>query len=184
MANIKVRGRIDALVVEDALAKQIKERKFGVEGRVQKASSTDLLEIVHSSGSWSGEYGRITEIDISRGTEVNNRREEERRKENERDERWLRLPAAEKAKASTTFEMSYCTRVFGKIKCEVPEEAQEAAYKIRVAYFEKNTRSFNCPASAYPETIMPRSGKNIRSVVSDRMNVSNLSDEIVAYPES
>lgn len=173
MATIKIRGRTDALIVDDSVAKKIKDRKFGVEGHVTKAEPNDLLEISHGGGTWCGEYGRITEIDIPRVTEYEDAKKADREKERREEERWFALPAAEKAKNSVTFEVGYCTRVLGTIKGDIPKEIADAAYKIRVAYFEKNPRQWNCPLSEYPESILPPKGKNARSIIGDNMRVSH-----------
>lgn len=62
MANIKIKGRTESIIISNDLAKKIKLLKFGDENGNNKASSTDLIDL----GEWAGEIGEIRSIEIEK----------------------------------------------------------------------------------------------------------------------
>lgn len=181
MALIKIRGRLEPITIDDARAKKIKERKFGVEGRVEKALPTELIDL----GEWAGEYGRIVEIELSRAAEPDRRDEDRKREEEEARKKelaFIALPPEQKAKRCVFFEVAYCTRVMGQIKCEVPQEAADRAYQVRLKWFQENPKSSRCPVAEYPADLVPPRGRGARDLIADKMRVSHRPEEDVAYP--
>lgn len=154
MARIKIRGRQEYIEIENDRAKKLKLLKFGDDTH-PAAAPTELVDL----GDWSGELGRVVEIEMTKKDDSEARRREEeaekQRKEKEEAERWLKLPAEEKAKPATMFETIYCLRTTGQFRGEVPADIAKKAYEIRVAWFKKNPSSTHCPQSEYPADILP-----------------------------
>lgn len=65
MSVIKIRGRSDPVFRPYAVAKKIKQRKFGddtVTPPISKASPSDLIDL---GDEWSGSYGQIVSIELN-----------------------------------------------------------------------------------------------------------------------
>lgn len=65
MSVIKIKGRSDPLFRPYAVAKKIKQRKFGDDGvspPIPKASPSDLIDL---GDEWSGTYGQIISIELN-----------------------------------------------------------------------------------------------------------------------
>jgi len=168
MATIKIRGRLEPIIVDDAIAKKVKARKFG--DGVAQAQPNELVDL----GEWSGEYGRIVEIEFQRKENDEARRAEAQRKleeEKRKEEEWLKKPAEEKAKSETMFETAYAMRMFGKFRCELPPDVSKRAYEVRLQWFKDHPADWSVPSSAYPEDLLPPKGKSGRAILADKMRV-------------
>lgn len=156
MAFIKIRGRLEAIQVDDARARKIKERKFGVEGIVAKAEPNELIDL----GDWSGEYGRIVEIEMSRKPEENTKREMEERAEMTKNEHWFATPAKVKARSLEWFKLCYSART-KEWRWEPDAETSVKATSIQEKWFTENPRSFTTPPKEYGDLLPPRGGKTL-----------------------
>lgn len=177
MAFIKIIGRADPLVVDDKLARQIKERKFGTD-KVVKAEPGELIEIAHGGGEWAGEYHRIKEIDIGRASENKVSFDEERRKENEHMERLLARPAHVKGQELSYYKLCYSVRC-GDYKWEPSQELAAQVIAFQTEYFEAHPRDFTIPSKLYGDLLPPKRG--VKSLA-QKFRVQH--DDDITYPSA
>lgn len=159
---------MEPVTVDDDVAKKIKARKFG--DGVAQALPNELVDL----GDWCGEYGRIVEIEIPKKVVDNTEEKRKREAEEQRkaDEAWRKLPPEKKAERDVFFEVAYCTRRLGQIKCDIPEEDIKRGYDTRIAYFTANPTADRMPLSEYPEDLVPPKGKSARGILSEKMRVT------------
>lgn len=175
MALIKIRGRLEPIAMDDARAKKIKERKFGVEGRVEKALPTELVDL----GDWSGEYGRIVEIELSKKTDDNDPRELEKKRAHEERVKFLAQSPKAKANIVGWFKVMYASRM-GDWKAEPSAEtlAKVVELQERLYTADKNLMPMRITAAEYGDLLPPRRGGSMR--LGDRMRIKH--EEEVTYP--
>lgn len=162
MATIKIRGRTDSIYLDDERAKKIKDRKFGTP-LIAKADANELIDL----GDWSGEYGRIIEIEISK-KEQEDWRAVERRAQKEQDERLLARPLSVRSRELGWFKLAYSTRT-GDFKWQPGAELAEKVIELQTRYFTEHPGAFTVPTDVYGD-LLPRKSGVLPIAVSKRVD--------------
>jgi len=177
MATIKIRGRSDPLTIDDATARKIKDRKFGDHGQ-PKAEPHELVDL----GEWSGEYGRITEIEMTKKDLAPNAlQEEKKRKERGYWDKWFAQTPEQKGHTPGFVNAAWSVANVGNYITNPPKEIDDKAYAIRVEYFRKNPTATIVPHSEYGD-LLPKKQGRFRTALADKMRVVHRPSELVDYP--
>lgn len=158
MARIVIKGRRDPIEIENDRAQKIKDRWLGLNGAV-KAEPNDVLDL----GIWSGEYGRIGEIEMtfySAGSPVEDKTAKYQEEERKRLEEWAKLTPEEKGKRLAPFKLAYGVRT-GKYNEPVPEDILKKAEKVQVEFYKKNPKAFGVPNEVFGSLLPPRTAPTI-----------------------
>lgn len=172
MATIKIRGRLEPITVTDDVAKKVKDRKFG-NGNVPKAEPNELLDL----GDWSGEYGRIVEIELSKKPDTDDSAAKRKEEEKAQDEAWYALSLEEKASKLGFFKFMMSGRT-GDFRWEPTPDMEKKIVARQLEWFKANPRTFNPPTTFYGDLLPPK--KN-RPTLGQMKRITHNEDEI-AYP--
>lgn len=175
MALIKIRGRLEPVVVDDERAKRIKERKFGKDG-VGAALPNELIDL----GDWAGEYGRIVEVELSKkSSDASDPMELEKKRNKEERDKWLAQPVKYKANTVGWFKILYATRM-GDFKAEPPADVLEKVVALheRLYAADKFLIPMRIGASEYGDLLPPKKSGNTK--LGAKMRITHNDD--VIYP--
>lgn len=153
MAVIKVRGRLEPIVIKNEIAQKVKDRWLGL-NNVEKADAKDVVDL----DVWAGEYGRITEIEMtneSKPAASDTHAEKMERERQEAKERWANMTPVEKSQSLGRFKLLYI-KVHNWAKPS--EEILKKAEKIQLDYYKKNPDAESVPNEMFA-AIIPRVGK-------------------------
>lgn len=159
MARIVIKGRREPIEIEYERAAKIKNRWLGVNGE-EKATKDDILDL----GIWSGEYGRIAEIELIPSFTSSQSVEDPLKKyedeEQKRIAEWVTLTPEQKGSRLSRFKLAYGHKT-GKYNEPVPEDILKKAEKIQVDYYKKNPKAFGVPYEAFGDLLPPRTAPTI-----------------------
>lgn len=149
MAEISIKGKKDALVVSEEVARKIKQRKLGDDFmHIAKAEPTDMVDIVHATGSWCGEYAKIGGISLDHHARTQESPQDKAiREQKEADAEWFRMSAEGKAEQLGMFKISWSMR--NGLHRDIPADVIEKAKKIRTKYFTKYPAARDMPMEEY-----------------------------------
>lgn len=153
MARIKIRGRFEAIEIDNARAQKVKDRKFGNNG-VEKAEPQELVDL----GNWAGEYGRIVEIELDstrREVSAESREEIHKREEKEAQETWERKTPEEKGESTGWFSFAYSSEA-GDYSARPSEKILKKARILQTAYFKKNPAVRIMPREEYGDLLVQK----------------------------
>lgn len=151
MAIIKIRGRLEEIIVSNERAIRIKQLWAGDPGKnISPSPKTDIVDL----GAWTGELGRIVSIELnSMEIKRENAVEIEQRRQDERTREWVALPAEEKAKSLSMFKTSWFVRKGMIGSKDPPDDVLEAAYQIALKFYKKNPESLFVPSNLFAKLL-------------------------------
>ncbi len=164
LAQIKIRGRLEPLIIDNERALKLKKKKFGSD-LIQKAEPTDLIDL----GEWSGEYSRIIEIEMTSGKDTTETSfDKQVRKEEIATEKWKKKTPEEKGRSIGRFTLAYQVRLceFGT---QPPEDVLKKVREIQTTFFESDAEATACPSELY-EALLPNSKVK---TLAEKMNPNN-----------
>lgn len=168
MAKIKIKGRIEAIELDNARAQKIKDRKFGDNG-VEKADPQDLVDL----GDWSGEYSRIVEIDMDKDERTRvDPQEQQRIEEKEADERWEKMSPEAKGKSTGWFGLAYSANI-GDFSARPSEDLLKKVQKAQAEYYKKNPKVRKMPTEAYGDLLPSKKNK---AGIAEKMSVDEIKE--------
>lgn len=169
MAYIYIRGRKDPLTVSNERARNIKKARFGdAEGKgvVDPRTGVDL-------GDWAGEIGMIRIVETEREKKYIDKSADEERERLIEEEKWLALPAEEKARGLGMFKIGWSV-AHGFSQSDPPQAILDKAYQIQLKYFRENPKALRTPREIFQE-LLPNK-KTPAAALADKMSIKNIND--------
>lgn len=148
MAEVKIRGRVDPVIVTNERAIKVKEIWKDL-----RNPRSDIMDL----DTWCGELGRIVDINLDTAR-LNKYADQDRKKREEDAEReaWKRQPPSDKAKTLGHFKLTWWARNGMKGPKEPPELLMKKAYEIALAYYTKYPHAEGVPLEAFSRLLPDR----------------------------